>query len=151
MNFRRAFALAATAAIGTIVISACGDDDTTADSSTTASGAGRVIEIAMTEMAYSPSTIDVKRGETVTFRFHNDGRAVHEAFIGNQDDQMQHGTSMSSPPMDSHGMGSDDLVTLEPGDTGELTYTFPEMGSMLIGCHQPGHYEAGMKATINVI
>lgn len=150
MNFRRALALAATAAIGTMLLAACGDDDTTADSPTGSTDTARVIEISMTEMAYSPSTIDVSRGETVTFRFHNDGQTIHEAVIGDENDQMQHGTSMSSTPMDGHGMGADDVVTLQPGETGELSYTFPDTGSMLIDCHQPGHYEAGMTATVNV-
>jgi uncharacterized cupredoxin-like copper-binding protein len=37
-----------------------------------------------------------------------------------------------------------------PGDTGELTYTFDEAGPLEVGCHEPGHYDAGMKIAVNV-
>lgn len=50
-----------------------------------------------------------------------------------------------------HGGGSDaDAITVEPGDTGELTHTFDESGEFEIGCHEPGHYEAGMKIDVTV-
>jgi uncharacterized cupredoxin-like copper-binding protein len=47
-------------------------------------------------------------------------------------------------------MEDGDSLLLEPGKSGELTHTFEEAGEILIGCHQPGHYEAGMKTTITV-
>jgi uncharacterized cupredoxin-like copper-binding protein len=52
--------------------------------------------------------------------------------------------------MEGHNMEDGDALLLEPGDTGELTHTFDEAGEILIGCHLPGHYEAGMKSTITV-
>ena len=39
---------------------------------------------------------------------------------------------------------------IEPGETKELTWHFTEGGEVLIGCHVPGHYAAGMKAEISV-
>ena len=32
-----------------------------------------------------------------------------------------------------------------------MTYTFKGGESLLIGCHQPGHYEAGMKVSLTVV
>jgi uncharacterized cupredoxin-like copper-binding protein len=32
----------------------------------------------------------------------------------------------------------------------ELKHAFTESGTVLLGCHEPGHWEAGMKATITV-
>ena len=51
-----------------------------------------------------------------------------------------------------HGGGTDDAdaVTVEPGESGSITTTFDESGTVLIGCHEPGHWEAGMKATVSV-
>jgi uncharacterized cupredoxin-like copper-binding protein len=52
-----------------------------------------------------------------------------------------------------HGMGSEDEgdgITVEPGDSGELTHTFHESGTVEIGCHRPGHYDAGMRVNIAV-
>ena len=49
------------------------------------------------------------------------------------------------------GHGDTDGITVEPGERGETTHTFgDEAGEVLIGCHQPGHYEGGMVATIDV-
>ena len=42
------------------------------------------------------------------------------------------------------------MVVVQPGKTGELAYRFERSGMTVIGCHQPGHYEAGMRATVNV-
>ena len=43
-----------------------------------------------------------------------------------------------------------DATVVQPGQTGPMTHTFTESGTVLIGCHEPGHWEAGMKATIKV-
>jgi uncharacterized cupredoxin-like copper-binding protein len=39
---------------------------------------------------------------------------------------------------------------VEAGESGEMTYTFRAGDELLIGCHEPDHYEAGMKVTVNV-
>lgn len=36
------------------------------------------------------------------------------------------------------------------GKEAALTRTFTEAGTLVIGCHQPGHYAAGMKATLTI-
>jgi uncharacterized cupredoxin-like copper-binding protein len=46
--------------------------------------------------------------------------------------------------------GGGDALTVQPGKTRELEHTFDEAGEVLIGCHQPGHYDAGMKVTVTV-
>lgn len=48
------------------------------------------------------------------------------------------------------GMTMMNTVEVRPGETGELTVTFDKPGDVVIGCHQPGHYEAGMRATVAV-
>ena len=49
-----------------------------------------------------------------------------------------------------HDMANDGGISVKPGKTGKLTMTFQQAGMLEIGCHEPGHYEAGMKATVNV-
>ena len=39
---------------------------------------------------------------------------------------------------------------VQPGESGDLSYTFTEPGSYQVGCHQPGHYAAGMKIDVTV-
>ena len=139
------------AAIGvTLVAAACGDDDTTADTGAET----RTVEIEMVDIAFEPDTLEVARGETVRFLFTNSGDVAHDAFIGDQAAQADHETAMREADDDEHGGGhtdeAEDAITVEPGDTGDLTYTFDEAGAVEIGCHQAGHYEAGMTITVEV-
>jgi uncharacterized cupredoxin-like copper-binding protein len=41
-------------------------------------------------------------------------------------------------------------TTVAPGQTVTLTHTFTEAGTTMIGCHEPGHYQAGMRLTVRV-
>lgn len=111
--------------------------------------ADRVVEVAMTDNAFDPGSLSVAAGETVTFKFTNKGAVAHEAYIGDSKAQEEHGESMEGD-MEGHSMHGGDVLLLDPGKTGELTHRFEEAGEILIGCHQPGHYEAGMKSTVTV-
>ncbi len=123
---------------------------------------GRIVEVSMTEMAFSPSSVAVAKGERITFRFVNNGNVVHEAVLGDEAYQREHEQLMKTPAGsagsagsagDGHGdhhHDSSNTVTVGPGATMELTWTAGESGTLLIGCHQPGHYGAGMKAEIRI-
>ena len=131
-----------------VILAACGgdDDDTAADA---AGGveADRTIEIEMVDIAFEPSEVEVVAGETVRFVFTNAGEIPHEAFIGDEDEQAHHAEDMAA----GHGDHGDTTgITVEPGEQGEVTHTFGDAGEVLIGCHQPGHYEGGMVATLQV-
>ena len=116
-----------------------------------AAGSDRSVTVTMTDNAYAPTRIEAKAGETVTFRFVNDGQATHEAYIGSQTDQEDHAAEMMTGD-DGHAMhmAGGDLVTVEPGQDAELNATFDQPGTVVIGCHQPGHWESGMRATVTV-
>ena len=128
-----------------VVLTACGGDDEPA-------GDARRIEIDMTDNAYDPETVEVTSGERVTFVFTNDGEAVHEAYIGTAEDQEAHAEEMAGGDGGGHDMDGSggEALEVEPGDTGELTYTFEDSGEYLIGCHQPGHYEDGMRLSVEI-
>ncbi|MBU3259545.1 MULTISPECIES: cupredoxin domain-containing protein [Roseovarius] len=126
----------------------------------TQENASRTVEVSMTEMKYSPSKIEVKQGETITFVVSNDGRMVHEFNLGTHDMWNGHSHEMRSmmqkgmmttrklfhDKMKSAGMMHDDpnSVLLEPGETAEITWTFSEDSEMGFACNVPGHREAGM-------
>ena len=104
----------------------------------------------MTELAFSPATLDVKVGETINFVFTNNGNLQHDAFLGDkaaQEDHEKEMRAMTDP--NDHG-GHEGGVTVPAGQTGALRHTFDKPGTLEIGCHEPGHYPAGMKLTINV-
>ena len=108
----------------------------------------RTIDVAMTDDAYGPSTMAVATGQTVRFVFRNEGTVVHEALIGDAALQAEHDAGMGTGP--AHAHGGLPMVSVAPGATGELVYTFTRPGTILIGCHEPGHYALGMRAVITV-
>lgn len=152
MTRSRTRTLAVLVGLLAVTAASCGSDD-----NSTTPGAGgdvRTIEIDMTDNAFEPDTLDVADGDTVRFVFTNTGTVTHDAFIGDTAEQADHETEMRDAD-DSHGGGhgddeTGDAIAVEPGETGELTHTFDESGTLEIGCHEPGHYEDGMKMTVDV-
>lgn len=145
----RKLLLPATAAAGILLLTACGSDDA---STAASAGDARTIEVEMVDIAFEPESIEVAAGETVRFVFTNSGEVAHDAYIGDADAQNDHESEMRDAEGGGHmGHGGDeDALTVEPGDTGELTHTFTESESLEIGCHQPGHYDAGMRIDVEV-
>jgi uncharacterized cupredoxin-like copper-binding protein len=110
--------------------------------------ASTLIEVELQDaMKIVPDPIDVPAGVPVTFVVHNSGTVEHEFVIGDEDVQAEHEAEMAEG-----GMGHDEpnAILVEPGQTKELVYTFEAAGETLAGCHVPGHYPAGMRATIRV-
>ena len=117
--------------------------------STPATDAVRTIEVTMTDdLRYDPEAITVTAGETVRFVVRNEGAAVHEFLIGTEEEQAAFEAEMSDGHGDDHG--DEAGVSVDPGAAGEFSYTFAEPGELLIGCHEPGHYDGGMVAVVTV-
>lgn len=126
-----------------LVFSACGGAGGNAS-------ADRTVDVTMRDIAYTPTSIDVKQGETIRFHFTNTGKLVHDAFIGDAKEQNKHEASMRDESGDGHHMHGSDAITLEPGDDADLVHTFKKAGTYFVGCHEEGHYDAGMRITVNV-
>lgn len=126
-----------------VVAGACGGDGGS-------ESAGRTIEVTMRDIAFDPDRLEVKAGETVEFAFKNTGMAEHEAVIG--DAEFQEQEEKGGGHSEGHHGGGEKVprVVLSPGREGKLTYTFDEPGEILIGCHVPAHWTAGMKVTVTV-
>ena len=89
-------------------------------------------------------------GDTVRFEVTNDGSIRHEFYVGDVAAQEAHAAEMRET--DGSGMAHDDPngVTVEPGQTETLEIIFDEAGELQVGCHEPGHFQAGMAAPITV-
>jgi len=129
-----------------------GSHDNMSHGSTAAPPAGeasRTVEVTMKDIAYEPTAISVKPGETVKFVFHNAGQIRHDAFLGDEMAQEEHEKEMRG---EGGGMSHDNPsgIKVDPGKTGELTHTFKAGEVLLIGCHEAGHYAAGMKVALTV-
>ena len=130
--------------VALVLLAGCGSDD---GSSGAGSSADRTIDVEMRDIAYSPTTVDVRVGETVRFNFKNTGQVEHDAFIGDAAAQDAHEKQMR----EGHDHGGDpNALSVQPGKSASLTHTFDKAGQVLIGCHEPGHYLGGMRITVNV-
>lgn len=111
----------------------------------------RVIRIqALDALRFQPAHITVRRGETVRFVITNTGKLAHEFVIGNAAVQAAHQREMQAMPGMSmqHDMNA---VSLPPGATRDLVWTFTRDGTVEYACHEPGHFAAGMVGTIDIV
>jgi len=99
-------------------------------------------------MRFEPEAMTVKAGEPITFEVRNDGLIVHEFFVGTEAEQVDHAAEMAMGGTDHAHHGA---LSVAPGETGSVTMTFATAGSVLIGCHEPGHYDAGMMGTLAIV
>lgn len=108
----------------------------------------RVIHIQALKLSFEPKSITVQRGETVKFVITNTSALMHEFVIGDPALQAEHEKEMQAQP----GMPMHDAngVTLPPGQTRELLWTFTRDGTVEYACHVPGHFAAGMLGKITV-
>jgi uncharacterized cupredoxin-like copper-binding protein len=160
---------AATLAVAaTLLLAACGGSTSTgADHgghATSTSGtpaaaqpadvatAARTVDIETTDaLKFEPPSVEVRRGETVAFKVTNAGHIDHEFEVGDAAFQDRHETEMKDMGADMSGMNDEPTgFVVPPGQTKTIAFTFAASGSVLYGCHEPGHYAGGMKGTINV-
>jgi len=105
--------------------------------------------VAMSDnMRFTPSRINVKRGDTVKFIVRNDGQTKHEMVIGSMKELKEHADMMRKMPGMEHA--EENMVSVDPGKTGELVWQFTRAGTFDFACLVPGHFEAGMKGKIVV-
>lgn len=145
--------LAGTAALVTLA-AACGGTTPSASTANVGGGAtpvdSRTVEVAMLDIEFDQTTLTVNAGETIDFRFTNNGKIAHDAFIGDAAAQMDHEIEMADMGDASGHPMEEAAIVVQPGDAGQLSYAFTEPGTYEVGCHQPGHYAAGMKIDVAV-
>jgi len=114
-----------------------------------ATKASRTLTVLMEDnMRFTPSNIRVRSGETVRIVVKNTGRVKHELSLGTRQELLEHLALMKRFPDMEHDEPS--KVTLAPGQQGEIVWQFTQAGSVNFACLMPGHYEAGMRGSIQV-
>jgi uncharacterized cupredoxin-like copper-binding protein len=121
-----------------------------------------VIDVATTaDYRFNPDELVVGVGQTVRFRVTNLDSRPHELFVGNQAAQAAHarlshnpGATLPERVMEQiaaeHGGARTAGVFVEPGQAGELSFTFSRAGELIFGCHVDRHYDLGMRGVIRV-
>ncbi|WP_346730748.1 cupredoxin domain-containing protein [Ramlibacter paludis] len=103
----------------------------------------RTVKVGMTDsMRFTPSSITVRRGETVKFVVRNEGQVLHEMVLGTAEALKEHAALMKKFPGMEHA--DPNMAHVKPGSSGEIVWQFTQPGSFEFACLQPGHFEAGM-------
>jgi uncharacterized cupredoxin-like copper-binding protein len=142
----------AQVAIATVLLlaSACGKSAHSGmnmTDSTSKASATRTVDVDMVDVGFRPAELTAHMGDTVRFVFHNRGKVKHEALFGDAAVQDAHEKEMGAMGASGHSMMTNEV---DPGSSRTINYTFDKLGTTLIGCHETGHYAAGMKITVTV-
>ena len=89
-------------------------------------------------LQFQPDVVPINEGETITFEVTTMGLATHEFMVG------------PSEAVAADTEGAPEVADIGMMQTKTVTYTFSGSGPFAFACHAPGHYEAGMKGTIEI-
>lgn len=129
--------------------------------------ATRTVEVRLKDIAFEPTSLTVKAGETVRFVLINEGQLPHEFNLGDKamhaehqkqmvamqgelfnaavgEQGMGHGAVSGHDHGAGHGHGGGNTVLVMPGQRAELTWSFKASVPVEFACNVPGHYQAGM-------
>jgi len=102
----------------------------------------RTIEIEMSEMAFMPSRIEVKRGEQIKFVIRNAGTEDHEFLLATAKENLKHAEVMKKHPHMEHD--DPNGVRLAPNKSAEIVWKFTKAGTFEYACLIPDHRDFGM-------
>ncbi len=114
--------------------------------------AARTVTVTLSDdMRFTPANWQATSGETVRIQLVNTGKVRHEFIIGTEAELQAHAEEMKKSSADHKHHHASNAVSVAPGATGELVWTFTDAGVLHLACFEPGHYEAGMRGTISVL
>jgi uncharacterized cupredoxin-like copper-binding protein len=95
---------------------------------------------------FDPDELRVVAGTTVRFVVVNRDPIHHELIVGPPEvhDRHRDGTEAFHPPVPGE-------VSVAPLQRAVTSYTFDEPGTVEMACHLPGHYDHGMRGTVEVV
>jgi uncharacterized cupredoxin-like copper-binding protein len=108
----------------------------------------RTIDVEMTEMAYTPDKIEVKRGEQIKFVIRNAGKEDHEFLLATTAENLKHAEVMRKHPEMEHD--DPNGVRVAPNKSSEILWRFTKRGTFEYSCLIPNHREYGMVGEVTV-
>ncbi len=126
-----------------------GHDDEAIGKPGIAAKVSRTITVDMQDdMRFHDAEFTAKQGETIRFIVKNSGKVKHEMVLGTEKELKEHYEVMKKYPEMEHADAN--MVTVAPGQSGEIIWQFTKAGRVDFACLQPGHYDAGMKGLVTV-
>lgn len=118
-----------------------------------ADGDMKTVEVVMKEtedgpMVFEPGELSFSAGETIRLVIINKGELEHEFVMDTVQNNAEHKELMEKFPEMEHD--DPNSVRLQPGETGEILWTFENAGQFEFACLMVGHYESGMHGPLNV-
>lgn len=134
----------AVALTASMVLVGCGGSGGEADTS---------VEVRGTQdLNFEPSEFAAPAGEEVTVELATDETVEHDFTIEGATDVGQASGGTDGEHEDGDTPETDLLVVhVAPGETGTGTFTINESGTYTVYCSVPGHREAGMEATLEIV
>ena len=109
----------------------------------------RTVTLTMDDgMRFLPAQITARKGETLRLVLHNRGNVRHELVLGELEALRRHAALMQAMPDMQHS--GPNMLSLAPGEDGELVWHFTRTGTFDFACLQKGHLEAGMSGRVSV-
>jgi uncharacterized cupredoxin-like copper-binding protein len=160
----RRLRLAGVVLVGAVLV-ACGDPGTTPAITPGTADHPRDVVILAKDYTYVPAIVDLVPGESVVLQIVNGGLITHEVVIGGMGVQgaweAAEAATAGAPP------GPTPQVSVAPDVAGlrvvvgsgahvDVPWTVPvgaadEPGGWVVGCHIPGHWEAGMQVPVRFV
>lgn len=113
-------------------------------------GGVQIVTVSATEFKFTPSEIQIHSGMT-KFVMVNDGVGEHELVV--YDASKKEIVDKAELAEDEETIQKNILFEIDhtpAGQTAESDVMDLKAGSYIVGCHIPGHYEAGMKGTLTI-
>lgn len=105
----------------------------------------RSVVVTIHHSRFAPDELEFEAGTTVRFVVRNTDPIAHELIIGNAAVQTVHENGTGH----HHGAIPGE-ISVPAGKSRITTYMFDEPGTLIFGCHLPGHYDFGMRGEITI-
>jgi uncharacterized cupredoxin-like copper-binding protein len=105
----------------------------------------RTVVVTIHHSRFAPDKLEFEAGSTVRFVVRNTDPIAHELIIGDAAVQAVHEIGTGH----HHGAIPGE-ISVPAGKERSTTYTFDEPGTLIFGCHLPGHYNFGMRGEITI-
>lgn len=108
----------------------------------------RTIEVDLKEMDFTPSRIEIKRGEQIRFVIRNTGIEDHEFLLATTEENLRHAELMKKHPKMEHD--DPNGVRVAPKKSTEILWKFTRAGTFEYSCLIPDHRDYGMIGHVTV-